>query len=94
MLGRGGGKKIEAAFRGPDPGVLRGLADEAKGVMASDPEALAIQDDWREKGPSLVLRPEVDPVAAQRAGVDPTQIAAALNRAFTGTQVGVVRATP
>jgi multidrug efflux pump subunit AcrB len=89
MLGRGGGKKIEAAFRGPDPGVLRGLADEAKAVMAGDPEALAIQDDWREKVP--VVRPEVDAVAAERAGVDPTQIAAALNRAFTGTQVGVYR---
>jgi multidrug efflux pump subunit AcrB len=89
MLGRGGGKKIEAAFRGPDPGVLRGLAEQAKAVMASDPEALAIQDDWREKVP--VLRPEVDPVAAERAGVDATQIAAALNRAFTGTPVGVYR---
>lgn len=89
MLGRGGGKKIEAAFRGPDPAVLRALAEQAKAVMASDPEALAIQDDWREKVP--VLRPEIDPVAAERAGVDATQIAAALNRAFTGAQVGVYR---
>jgi multidrug efflux pump subunit AcrB len=89
MLGRGGGEKIEAAFRGPDPAVLRGLAEQAKGVMASDPEALAILDDCREKVP--VVRPEVDPVAAERAGVDATQIAVALNRAFTGTQVGVHR---
>lgn len=89
MLGRGGGKKIEAAFRGPDPGVLRDLAEQAKTVMASDPEALAIQDDWREKVP--VLRPDIDPVAAERAGVDSTQIAAALNRAFTGARVGHYR---
>jgi len=34
MLGRGGGKKIEAAFRGPDPEVLRELAEQAKAVMA------------------------------------------------------------
>jgi multidrug efflux pump subunit AcrB len=89
MLGRGGGKKIEAAFRGPDPEVLRALAEQAKAAMANDPDAVAIQDDWREKVP--VLRPAVDPVAAQRAGVDVTQISAALNRAFTGAQVGVYR---
>ncbi|WP_296701153.1 efflux RND transporter permease subunit [Thiocapsa sp. UBA6158] len=89
MLGRGGGKKIEAAFRGPDPEVLRALAEQAKAFMANDPDAVAIQDDWREKVP--VLRPAVDPVAAQRAGVDVTQISAALNRAFTGAQVGVYR---
>jgi multidrug efflux pump subunit AcrB len=89
MLGRGGGKKLEAAFRGPDPEVLRALAEQAKAIMANDPDAVAIQDDWREKVP--VLRPAVDPVAAQRAGVDVTQISAALNRAFTGAQVGVYR---
>ncbi|MBN2886572.1 MAG: efflux RND transporter permease subunit [Chromatiaceae bacterium] len=89
MLGRGGGKKIEAAFRGPDPAVLRNLAEQAKAVMASDPEALAIQDDWRQKAP--VLRPVIDSVAAQRAGVGTREISAALNRAFSGTQVGVYR---
>ena len=89
MLGRGGGKKIEAAFRGPDPAVLRRLADEAKAIMAADPGAVAVQDDWREKVP--VLRPNVDPVAAQRAGVDVTQVSAALNRAFSGERVGAYR---
>ena len=89
MLGRGGGKKIEAAFRGPDPAVLRALADQAKAIMARDPGAVAVEDDWREKVP--VLRPAVDPVAAQRAGVDVTAVSAALNRAFTGQSVGVYR---
>lgn len=89
MLGRGGGKKIEAAFRGPDPAVLRQLAEEAKAIMAADPGAVAVQDDWREK--VAVLRPEIDRVAAERAGVDASQISAALNRAFSGTPVGVYR---
>lgn len=89
MLGRGGGKKIEAAFMGPDPAVLRKLAEEAKAIMADDGEAIAIQDDWREKTP--VLRPVVDEVAARRAGVDITQISQAINRAFTGERVGVYR---
>jgi multidrug efflux pump subunit AcrB len=89
MLGRGGGKKIEAAFRGPDPGVLRDLAERAKAIMAEDPGAMAIQDDWRQMVP--VLRPAVDEVAAQRAGLDVNQVSSALNRAFSGQTVGVYR---
>ena len=89
MLGRGGGKKIEAAFRGPDPLVLRGLAEQAKAIMANDPEALAIQDDWRQQVP--VVRPRFSVEAAQRAGVLPSDIAAALERNYTGQQIGVYR---
>ena len=89
MLGRGGGKKIEAAFRGPDPDVLRRLADEAKAIMASDPEALAIQDDWRQQVP--VVRPRFSVEAAQRAGVLPSEIAGAIDRNFSGQQIGVYR---
>ncbi len=89
MLGRGGGKKIEVAFKGSEPEVLRQLAEQAKAIMAQDPGAIAIQDDWRDKTP--VLRPVVNEVAARRAGVDITQISQALNRTFTGERVGVYR---
>ncbi len=89
MLGRGGGKKIEVAFKGPEPAVLRQLAEQAKAIMAEDPGAIAIQDDWRDKTP--VLRPVINEVAARRAGIDITQISQALNRAFTGVRVGVYR---
>jgi multidrug efflux pump subunit AcrB len=89
MLGRGGGKKIEAAFRGPDPAVLRKLADEAKAIMAADPGAVAIQDDWRQQVP--VVRPRLSVEAAQRAGVLPSDIAGAIDRNFSGQQIGVYR---
>ncbi|MGP7733746.1 efflux RND transporter permease subunit [Oceanimonas smirnovii] len=89
MLGRGGGKKIEAAFMGPEPAVLRKLAEEAKAIMAQDAGAIAIQDDWREKVP--VLRPVVDEVAARRAGLTLADISQAINRAFSGERVGVYR---
>lgn len=89
MLGRGGGKKIEVAFKGPDPIVLRQLAEQAKTIMAEEPGSIAVQDDWREKTP--VLRPVIDEVAARRAGVDIVQISQAMNRAFTGERVGVYR---
>lgn len=87
MLGRGGGKKIEAAFRGPEPSVLREVAEQAKAIMAADPEAVAIQDDWRERVP--VLRPVLDDVAARRAGVNVTDVSAAMERTFRGNRVGV-----
>lgn len=89
MLGRGGGKKIEAAFMGPDPAVLRDLSEQAKAIMAQDSGAIAIQDDWRQKVP--VLRPVIDEVAARRAGLDITDISQAINRTFTGERIGVYR---
>lgn len=89
MLGRGGGKKIEAAFMGPDPGVLRELSEQAKAIMAQDSESIAIQDDWRQKVP--VLRPVIDEIAARRAGLDITDISKAINRTFTGQRIGVYR---
>ena len=89
MLGRGGGKKIEAAFRGPDPQVLRGLVEQAKEIMASDPEAMSVQDDWRQQVPVVI--PRLSNTAVQSAGVLVSDIAAAFERGFSGTQVGVYR---
>lgn len=51
MLGRGGGKKIEAGFKGPDSHVLRQLAEQAKAIMHNDPNLIAVQDDWRQQVP-------------------------------------------
>jgi multidrug efflux pump subunit AcrB len=89
MLGKGGGKKIEVAFRGPDPKVLRGLAEQAKTIMHDDPEAVAVQDNWRQKVP--VIRPKIDKIAAERAGISVAEISAAFDRAFRGAQVGFHR---
>lgn len=89
MLGKGGGKKIEVAFRGPDPKVLRGLAEQAKTIMHDEPGAVAVQDDWRQKVP--VVRPRIDKIAAERAGISVSEINAGLDRAFRGAQVGIHR---
>ena len=89
MLGRGGGKKIEAAFRGPDPTVLRSLASQAKAIMAADPDAVAIQDDWRQPVP--VVMPKYDADSVQRAGLLPADLSAALQRNYSGSTVGSFR---
>ena len=89
MLGKPLPSKIEAMFSGPESAVLRDLAAQAKRVMAEDGGATGIKDDWRELVP--VLRPQIDQSAARRAGLEPTEIHAALQNQFSGTTVGIFR---
>ena len=89
LLGPGGGSKIEATFKGPDPAVLRGLADQAKRVMADDGGALSIKDDWRQ--PVSVIEPIYSPSKGRRAGVSREDLANALQTVYSGRTVGVYR---
>jgi multidrug efflux pump subunit AcrB len=89
MLGKGGGKKIEAAFRGPNPEVLRGLAEQAMAIFQSEPTLVAVQDDWRAKVPAL--EPVFDPVAGQRAGITLGDMNRAIHETYVGRQIGVFR---
>ncbi|GAB6058858.1 efflux RND transporter permease subunit [Desulfonatronum parangueonense] len=89
MLGKPLPSKIEAQFRGPDPRVLRDLADQAKAIMLADPMAVGIQDDWREQVPAI--RPLINETAARRAGVSSADINAALQTALNGKNIGVYR---
>lgn len=89
MLGRGGGKKIEAAFTGPDPSVLRRLAEEAKVLMEQQPALIAVQDDWRQQVP--VAKPVWRQEQLQRLGLTESEVNAALAQTLSGRQVGVYR---
>lgn len=89
MLGPGGGSKIEATFKGPDPQVLRVLADKAKAVMIADGRAISIQDDWRQ--PVSVIEPIYSESEARRAGINREDLAAALQTNYSGRQIGVYR---
>ncbi len=88
-LGPGGGSKIEAKFQGPDAVVLRGLANEAKAIMAADGRALSIQDDWRQ--PVSVIEPVYSESKGRRLGISREDFANALQTNFSGTNVGVYR---
>ncbi len=81
--------KIEARFRGPDTTVLRQLSEETQKIMASDPLATDICDDWRQ--PTLVARPHVAEAAARRLGITRPQIADMLAMNFSGKTVGIYR---
>ncbi len=89
QLGPGGGSKIEAAFKGPDPKVLRELAREAKEIMIADGRALSVKDDWRQQ--VSVVEPLYSEVKGSRAGISREDLANALQTNFTGRTVGVYR---
>ena len=88
ILGPGGGSAIEAEFRGPDPKVLRQLANQATDIMRAD-RTLSIKNDWRE--PVSVIEPVFSENKGRRAGVSRVDLADALLGHYAGTRVGVYR---
>lgn len=81
--------KIEARFSGPDPEVLRELAQQAKEVLRADKGARNIRDDWRQK--TSVIRPEFNEAAARRVGVSKADLDNLLLSSFSGKTIGVYR---
>ena len=73
VLGPGGGSKVEATFKGPDPAVLRRLANEAKEIMSADGGALFIKDDWRQR--VSVVEAIYSESRGRRAGVSRQDVA-------------------
>jgi multidrug efflux pump subunit AcrB len=89
LIGPGRDSKIEARFHGPDAAVLRELAEEAKALMRADADAKEIRDDWRE--PVKVVRPVFNEQVGRQLGISREQLAAAMQYAFDGVQVGLYR---
>jgi len=89
MLGRGGGKKIEAAFSGPDSAVLRQLAERAKALMTEDADLIAVQDDWRQQMPVVV--PVYNHALIQKVGLTSVELNQAIAQTLIGRTVGQYR---
>lgn len=89
QMGPGGGSKIEAAFSGPNPAVLRALSAEARAIMVADGGAVLIKDDWRRPVP--VLRPRYAASKAERVGISRQAVAEALQENFNGVRRGLYR---
>ncbi|MGB0847946.1 MAG: efflux RND transporter permease subunit [Thiolinea sp.] len=88
VLGPGGGSKIEARLTGPDAAVLRNLAQQAKLIFAEE-GAIAIKDNWRQQVKTIL--PVINETAARRVGLSSGDIASALQKHFSGSQIGVLR---
>ncbi|QIZ76922.1 efflux RND transporter permease subunit [Ferrimonas lipolytica] len=79
---------IEARFLGPDPQVLKQLADQAKEIIAAHPNTKYIRDDWRQS--SKVLVPQFNQDRARLAGVTRNDVNRALARATDGLTVASI----
>ena len=88
-IGPGRDGKIEARFSGPDPVVLRQLAEKAKAIMRADPEAKEVRDDWR--NPVAYIEPVFNEQVGRQLGISREDLAAALKSAFEGKTVGSYR---
>ncbi len=88
-LGPGGGPKIQARFRGPDPLVLRQLTEQAKTIMREHPNTQQVIDDWRQ--PAKVLQVHYESEAARRAGVSRQDLAQSLALGLRGQTIGLYR---
>jgi len=88
-IGPGRDAKIEARFSGPDPEVLRQLAEQALAIMRANGGAVDIGDDWR--SPVKVSTPIFNEQVGRQLGVDRESLGAAMQYAFEGTRVGVYR---
>ncbi|WP_044208890.1 efflux RND transporter permease subunit [Flammeovirga sp. OC4] len=80
---------IEACFTGPDPKVLRELAEEAKSRIAHVKTAKNVRDNWREKTP--IWKPIYSEEKGRRLGVTKEHIATATRMLREGVQVGEYR---
>ena len=80
---------IEAKFDGPDPFVLRELAEKAKAIMMDEPLAINIRDGWG------VKTPKITPAYSQNKGriakVTRTDMARAMQRISDGQTIGHYR---
>ncbi|MCM1071187.1 MAG: efflux RND transporter permease subunit [[Clostridium] fimetarium] len=81
---------VEIEFAGPDPAVLRRLSAEAEALMRECPlvDPYSVQNNWMPRGKRITFR--YSQADAQRAGVNRSDVANALQAAGDGMAVGVV----
>ncbi|MEM8849373.1 MAG: efflux RND transporter permease subunit [Pseudomonadota bacterium] len=81
---------IEARFTGPDPDVLRALAEEAKAVLETSTSLLHTERiDWRER--EFVTRPVLAEDRAQAVGITRQDVATTIALATDGVPAGSYR---
>jgi len=88
-LGPGKDSKIEIRFSGPDPVVLRELANQAEAILRTDPLAINIRNDWRQQ--VKVIQPHYSEQRGRLTGITRAALSDSLLMAFTGERVGIYR---
>ncbi|MGZ2259404.1 efflux RND transporter permease subunit [Roseobacter sp. A03A-229] len=84
------GADVEVRLSGPDPDVLRGLADQAQRIFETETDLLVTErTDWRE--PELTTQPIFATDRAQALGIRKADVAQAIALATDGLRVGTFR---
>lgn len=80
---------IEIAFSGPDPQVLRSLADKAAAVMRKNSGVASVTTDWRNK--VLAWEGEFSELMAKQVQIMPSDIALGLMASGDGVSIGKIQ---
>ena len=89
QLGPGAKGLINARFSGPDPVVLRSLAEKTKSIFNATNNALAVKDDWGNR--AKYIKAVVDEKSAKDLGITRPMINQTLKSAYDGISVGLYR---
>ena len=82
--------KVEARFMGPDPAVLRSLAEQAEDIMHKESAVGDITNDWRNQ--VFTWSPVYSPIKAKRAGITRSDLGNAIQRSTSsGLIIGMYR---
>ncbi len=79
---------IEAQFTGPDPAVLKDLANQAKKIFLEEPTAVNITDNWKNQTKKVV--PEYSVERAQPLGLTRSDMGNSIRIATNGMPIGAV----
>lgn len=80
---------IEVAFSGPDPQVLRNLAQEAMDIMKTSPRALNVKNNWRNK--LLTWEADYSQYKGRRGNISPIDLGTGLMRSGEGMPIGKIK---
>ncbi|GEM80283.1 efflux RND transporter permease subunit [Vibrio superstes] len=81
--------KIEARVVGPDTQTLKHIAADIEHIIAQDPGARNVRNNWREQTKTIV--PEFNESKARRFGISKEDLSNMLNMAFGGSTIGILR---
>ncbi|MEL7213402.1 MAG: efflux RND transporter permease subunit [Pseudomonadota bacterium] len=84
------GADVEVRLSGPDPKVLRQLAEDAQNIFETETDLLVVErTDWRE--PQLTTQPIFATDRAQALGISRSDVSQAIALATDGLRVGTFR---
>ncbi len=88
-LGPGLGGRVQLRINGPDPKVLRDMAEKVVKIMTADPKTKSVFSEWGDK--VKIIRPELLEDKAIRMGITRPAVAQAIKANFSGAMVGFYR---